>query len=138
MLEVEIQGTLPEVNEDFTEAMEKIRELMYESVRRNFFEGGRPAWMPRKKSYPWPILRKSAGGMFDSIQRESAKAYAEVWVPDSIRYARYHQDGTSKMVARPFMMFQDEDYDEILKIVAENLFTSVSLTGPSSTIGAKK
>jgi phage gpG-like protein len=118
--------------------MEEIRELMYKSVRENFLAGGRPAWPARLKSYPWPILRKSAGGMFDQIQRDSASNYAEVWMPDSVRYAKYHQDGTRKMQRRSFMMFQDEDYDDILKIFADSLFTTVSLTGPTSSIGDSK
>lgn len=37
-----------------------IGEIYRQSVHQNFIMGGRPTkWAKRKKSYPWPILRKS-------------------------------------------------------------------------------
>jgi phage gpG-like protein len=134
MINVEITGSLPVINTDFTNAMIDIRELMYASVMQNFTSGGRPTWAARTKSYPWPILRKT-DKMYNAIGRESGSNYAEVSIPNSINYAKYHQDGTRKMPMRMFMMFQPQDYDDILKIFGNALFT---ITGPTSSIGDTK
>jgi len=132
MISTSVTGTLPEINTDFSEAMKEIRELMYKSVMQNFASSGRPSWPPRTKSYPWPMLRKS-DTMYNAITRESDMTSATVFVPDSIRYAVYVHSGTRKMPPRPFMMFQDEDYEAILNILAKHLYKgSISLTGPTS------
>ena len=131
MINTTVTGTLPEINTDFSEAMKEIRELMYKSVMQNFASSGRPSWPARTKPYPWPMLRKS-DTMYNAITRESDLTSATVFVPDSIRYAVYVHSGTRKMPPRPFMMFQDEDYEAILNILAKHLYKSISLTGPTS------
>ncbi len=41
-------------------AWDKIGKLAQDSIQKNFDVGGRPVkWTPRKKSVPWPILKKS-------------------------------------------------------------------------------
>jgi len=134
MINTTVTGTLPEINTDFSEAMKEIRELMYKSVMQNFASSGRPSWPARTKSYPWPMLRKS-DAMYNAITRESDLTSATVFVPDSIRYAVYVHSGvpSRNLPPRPFMMFQDEDYEPILNILAKHLYKgSIALTGPTS------
>lgn len=106
-----------------------IKQVIIPSIRRNFAAGGRPEWQELsaqtisdriRQGYPvWPPLTKTGSlkkkaTVFAnwSITKDSA-----IMNEPKIKYAKYHQAGTSKMPQRPFAMIQDEDEDDV-----ENVF----------------
>lgn len=57
-------------------------------------------WGRRKKSYPWAPLQKT-GRMRSNTKSKKGNNFVEISNPTS--YAKYHQFGTKKMVARPIV-----------------------------------
>jgi phage gpG-like protein len=106
--------------------LDDIGKMMLDSVHQNFFEGGRPdAWAPRKQNQSWPILIKT-GDMYNSVDFETERSVEESVVTVGLLKAGYaadyytfHEDGTSNMEARPFLLIQDEDEDMILSLIHE-------------------
>lgn len=110
--------------DDFDEPLTAALELVIiPSIAKNFEVGGRPKWAKLSTSWalrriPGPILIQT-GAMFQSTQ-----AVANWTVSDdsvqldglNIKYAPFHQYGTRKMPARPFVMYQPEDVEEIVQI----------------------
>lgn len=107
---------------------------MAPSIERNFEAGGRPReWKPLdpetirqrvEQGYgTGPILvrtgrlKRSAS----AIRRWNvSRGVAETTeFPPSVFYAPFHQFGTRYMPARPFMMIQEEDAEEIEEIFFE-------------------
>lgn len=112
-------------------AMKVIGETALESIQRNFEEGGRPRkWkdlapstkIARARRGKWPgkilMVSGAGGGLFGSI---SYNAYSDkvVMVANKIYAAIHHFGGMAgrgkkvKIPARPFMMIQDEDWQEM-------------------------
>lgn len=145
MIEISMTGTLPTFDESALEqTMEDIADVMFRSVHRNFdLEGG-------SKQGPWPPLKYSrqetplvlSGRMRNSIYKQNDKYSAEVGVPDSIEYAGIHNfggtinhPGTSngfgrgikipphsiRIPQREFILFQDEDVQDILNMIGNDL-----------------
>lgn len=102
-----------------------IKQVIIPSIRKNFEAGGRPEWQElsaqtisdriRQGYGIWPPLTKTGAlkkkaTVFAnwSIDRTSA-----IMKEPKIRYAKYHQSGTSKMPQRAFAMIQDEDEDDV-------------------------
>lgn len=102
-----------------------VRQVIIPSIRKNFESGGRPEWQQlaastiatriRQGYGIWPPLTKT------SNLKKKATAVG-IWTIDRdsatmgeprIKYARYHQSGTSKMSQRAFAMIQDEDEEDI-------------------------
>lgn len=104
--------------EHLDDAMNEIGQLMVDSVRANFEAGGRPeAWEPRLVDVPWPILRKT-GNLYNSIHYS---VYGDnVDIDDDTEYGRYHDQGTSRLPARPFLLIQDEDEQRIMDLIAQH------------------
>lgn len=103
--------------------MEEAKELALESIRQNIDEGGRPdPFEPRvhsKYDDGHPLLRKT-DAMYRGIR--ASVGHNQVEITDDVDYAEYIDQGTSRMVARPFMDVIDEDLDRIEEILARNLF----------------
>jgi phage gpG-like protein len=111
-----------------------VREVVIPSIEDNFIAEGRPAWEPLSESrsrqkqqqgYPDQIL--VATGLLERIATQmsiwsfdggygSGEAQASVDNLGSADYGFYHQDGTFKMPPRPFLVFQDEDEDEVVQV----------------------
>lgn len=102
-----------------------IRQIIIPSIRKNFESGGRPEWQQlaastiskriREGYGIWPPLTKT------SALKKKATAFG-IWTIDRdsatmqeprIKYAKYHQSGTRRMVQRAFAMIQDEDEDDV-------------------------
>jgi phage gpG-like protein len=110
---------------DFREPLKASLELVImPSIATNFQTGGRPKWKPLSESWrlkrtPGPILVQT-GAMFEATQSITN------WDVDhnsitmtgvaSAPYAGYHQAGTRRMPARPFVMYQPEDVENIVQI----------------------
>jgi len=98
-------------------------KILSESASKTWNAGGRPKWIDRKKSYPWPILEKTGrlrrsmeamtegGGAVLRMSMSSGDAWMEKGT--SVYYGQHHQFGTSKMVARPFVQLHEEDVEAI-------------------------
>lgn len=108
---------------------QSVKKVIIPSIRENFESGGRPDWDQLAASTItkrisegygiWPPLTKTGA------LKKKATAYG-IWLitKDSatmgepkIKYAGFHQRGTTKMPQRAFAMIQDEDEDNV-----ENIF----------------
>ena len=99
--------------------LSEIAELLLASVQRNFDEEGRPdRWEPRvEPTGSWPLLNKT-GNLISSLGTDINGD--TVSVTNSAPYAGYLNEGTGKMVERPFMMIQEEDMDAIEELLARH------------------
>lgn len=107
--------------------VKSIREVVIPSIRANFAAEGRPAWRPLapatvidRKGASGPILDRTGKLLKVATQfniwtytRESATITG---IDSRVKYGKYHQGGTRKMPARPFIVLQDEDEEEIERI----------------------
>ncbi len=130
--------------EDMTPVMKKIGRKIVTSVQENFnregrysrkgsWRGGSKRWEPlaestikqRKRQGYWPgkILTR-LGGLKGSIISHAGKDH--VVVGTNVIYAAIHQFGgkagrghRAKIPARPFLVVQDEDLEEIREEIAD-------------------
>jgi phage gpG-like protein len=106
---------------DFRTPLElALEDVIMPSIEKNFALGGRPPWPPlaastvvnRGGSYR-PILFRT-GKLFNSVMNRANWNLTSTFVTlagisNKVFYARYHQFGTAKMPARPYVEFQLED-----------------------------
>ena len=119
MIQFTGSGELPDIPEDLSPVMKQVSELMLDSVRLNFYAGGRPeAWDALKSGYPSFLFQ--TGALLRSIQSGFGPDSAEVGT--NTFYAPFLQFGTSKMSERPFLLFQPDDVEQILLMVDKFLF----------------
>lgn len=110
---------------DFSEPLAAALELVIlPSIKKNFEVGGRPSWQQLSMPYriyrlPKPILIQS-GALLKATQAignwRVGLNSVELTGIDSVPYAAYHQGGTRRMPARPYVMYQPEDIDQITQI----------------------
>lgn len=111
--------------DDFQEPLQASLELVIlPSIAKNFEVGGRPKWAPL--SYPYVVNRRPAPILVQTGALFQATQSMQNWDvgPNSItmngiasvKYAAYHQTGTRKMPARPYVMIQPEDVSAIVQI----------------------
>jgi phage gpG-like protein len=152
MLNIELTGTLPKLNNNLEPAMEKIADVMFRSVQENFLAGGRPnQWAPLQPLGEQSHLYQS-GRMFENIQLKWDATSAMVYLDTArVPYAAIHNfggvikhPGSDKFQAfeymggmvfthgtkahninipqRMFMLFQEEDKTKILEILSSAIF----------------
>jgi phage gpG-like protein len=94
MIDIQITGTLPKLNDNLEPAMEKIADIMFRSVQQNFLAGGRPnQWAPLQPFGESSHLMKS-GKMFENIQLRWDSTSATVYLDSSrVPYAAIHNFG---------------------------------------------
>lgn len=111
----------------FGRALRDSAVYMKSSVIRNFEVGGRPPWAPLalstlkwklKKGYSTKPLILT-GRLRASINISYSET--EALVASGVTYGVFHQVGTSKIPARPFLVFQPEDVDAITRIFSKVL-----------------
>ena len=137
------------MTDDLTDVFAECEQLMLQSVRQNFFAGGRPnTWAPLKKTGEPSHLYKS-GKLVEQIGSHHGADFAEVYVSD-VPYAAIqnfggtiHHPGSTKfqafqigdkwvythgtqpheidIPARPFMLFQDEDVVRVQTLFAQDI-----------------
>lgn len=134
-------GTMIRQMEHTRPAMQVIGEIALSSIQQNFEEGGRPSrWQPladatieeRTKKGKWPgtILVRSgaAGGLLGAIYYEALDDRTVLYA-NKVYAAIHHFGGEAgrgrkvKIPARPYMMIQDEDWDEMLDALQNHVFT---------------
>lgn len=111
MIDVEVSGTLPEVNTDFTEILGEIGDYMFDSVRLNFIAGGRPnTWQPLVSGTPSHLI--DTGMLFKSLQMTSDGFSATVFVDtNEIPYAAIHNfGGVINVAGRQKVSFEQRRY----------------------------
>ena len=95
---------------DLKPALKDISIYMKKEVMTNFKKQGRPSWKPLSPAYAVYKARKAGGGkpvlefhgkLKQSINAKSDSNKAET--KTGVKYGVYHQTGTKKMPARPFM-----------------------------------
>lgn len=99
----------------------KIADLMLKSHNKNFQQQGSrfgSKWANRKKSYPWPILKKT-GKLSKSFK--SSYDSQSATVENTATYAKWHQSGTRKMTARPIAGWDTSDLNEIVRTIRKDL-----------------
>lgn len=120
-------------------------QYMLGSIQRNFDSEGRPrkwkplspatlmTWVRKRKTWVGKRGLTAAGRralagrkiLTDTGRlRNSINYRAEVnrlIIGTNVSYAPYHQFGTKKMPARPFLLFQNEDIVEIRRMIADYL-----------------
>jgi phage gpG-like protein len=94
MIDIKMVGSLGVVS-NLEETMETVAELMYQSVRQNFVEGGRPArWLPLKQN---PFGRTDAFHPPDKFVNNLEKSFtggtATVYMGGNLPYARIQNFG---------------------------------------------
>jgi phage gpG-like protein len=110
---------------DYTEALEAIRDDLYQSVFQEFAQArgpdGRP-WKPLEDSFRRPLLGR-AGRMIARVLRAHRdarieKARLSVQVPSEV--AAFHNFGKQKRPEREFLGFGQADLEKAAAIVAES------------------
>lgn len=88
-------------------------ELM-KSFQLNFEESGAlfGGWLPRKKSYPWPLLRKT-GHLQHSFYSDVTST--QLTLGNRASYFKYHQRGTSRLPKRVMLMIDAARQNFIIK-----------------------
>lgn len=113
---------------DLTPAMKRGGLVMLSSINQNFARGGRPvAWRPLKdatlktklkKGYgPYPLIR--TGNLRKSISAQPGPE--SLIIGTSIIYGRTHQQGRGAIPARPYLLFQKSDIQQIQKLILRYL-----------------
>lgn len=115
---------------DFNPLLKMFQVLMIRSFDLNFRLEGRPTkWAPLKKA---TIKRKKSTGILkdtgrlrlstmsvmstDNVTKFSSDSLV---MGSTVPYARYLQEGTKHMPARPFIVIQEEDASEMERLTAK-------------------
>lgn len=112
---------------DFMAPLTKGGNVMLRSIDMNFKTAGRPKpWKRLAKSTilfkfkhgysPLPLTR--TGALRRSVVFRASKDSLKIGT--AIPYAPHHQFGTSRMPARPFLVFQKEDVQKIERLILEH------------------
>lgn len=110
------------------DVLEKVREGIAENFDQARSPDGKP-WAPRKGAYPWPILVKT-GEMKASMCDAGGNGYVIVedtalTVGSQDEKYRFHEDGTSRMAARPSAGLTDQREEELGEIIADGILDKV-------------
>lgn len=89
------------------------------------------AWPPRKSGGDWPLLIKT-GEMFASVVEEGPGGSVEVTdsgltLATDVDYAIFHENGTSRMAARPFMGLGQEALSELDEALADAILDELGV-----------
>jgi phage gpG-like protein len=152
MIEIKIEGEIPELNTNLEPAMAKIQDIMLKSVQMNISMGGRPNPFAVKHPNETPLV--GSGKMYAGIKGTHTDVSAMVYMDDSVRSSDgffypaalhyganvppvegklmvFEYDGGTvftmkrkgfKLGPFPFMIFQEQDKADILKIVSVAIF----------------
>ena len=112
---------------DLSPALKRGQLVMFDSVDKNFQQSGRPAWSPLR---PATVKRKMqlgyslkalirTGRLKSSIAGEVTRNSLRIGT--AVFYGKFHQLGTKKMAARPFLFFQRQDIADITALVMRHL-----------------
>jgi phage gpG-like protein len=141
---VTMKVTVEKRNSDpaaMAKALDKVMLLMLEGNEQTFRSEG-PGWKPlsqstidkrRKGNSPFGIKILQDSGFLKGSMTAVSHPKGHRWtnkkdrveVGTSVKYGKYHQEGTKKMVARPFATFPSETRSKIRKVIAEGFLKSL-------------
>lgn len=150
MIQLEVKWTPPKL---YDIPYEQIAHRLLRSIQINIMVGGRPAWAPLKSGSETALV--ATGRMFRSITEQWGPGFAEAGIDSPEVYMQAQQYGARippvegklmvfniggnviftyrrkgfDLPARPFVMFQDQDVDWILRVIPQAI-----LEGPSNII----
>ena len=130
-IEIDVTGLQRKVNaivhglQAPRDLMDNLSETLFNEVKKNFAAQGRPPWAAlkpatlasKKKRGVQSGIGKDRGVLFKSIHPSSSGNTATVGTANP--YAGFFNDGTSKMVARQFMVLPDEGRLALADAVAD-------------------
>lgn len=90
MIDIQIVGKFPTLQNDFSQFTPKAAEIMLEGVMHNFEVGGQPTWKAKKDGSP-SFLGGKSGSIARALQKFFGKDFAGVKI--SLPYARIHDSG---------------------------------------------
>lgn len=107
-----------------TEPLEEIASFYRDDIKNNFEQERSPDGTPWAQLAPATVKQKRTSyilretlALFNSVR--VVVQSLEVRVLVDAFYAVFHQEGTSKMAARPFVGVSDRHFDKIEKIVID-------------------
>ena len=89
MLDIQITGTLPQVNTDLSSFFKQAEEIMLASVQLNLLSGGRPPFNVRSESVDHTPLNAS-GKMYRGVMGKSDAMSATVYMDSSVVSKKGH------------------------------------------------
>jgi phage gpG-like protein len=107
---------------------EAIQKVVAPSFRQNFDVGGRPAW---EELTPQTVARGGSKPLVRTGLLQTVAGQLNIWTIDGIegmayvddlpraQYGEFHQEGTSRMPARPWAVFQDQDIEDINELFGD-------------------
>ena len=94
-----------------------IRGVLIPRIRETFLSEGGGRWASRKDdTLTHPLLRKS-GTLYSSLVRPGVRGNINIQTPHSLEYgtdiphADFHEFGTSRVQARPYLLYAVENID---------------------------
>jgi phage gpG-like protein len=158
MIDIQITGTLPKINADLSGAMQRAEEIMLASVQLNLMMGGRPPFNVKNKINSTPLTGSGRmyKGVQSTHDNTSATVYMDDSVRSSkgFFYPKSLNDGATvppvdgklmvfeidghtiftykrkgfKLGPFPFMIFQSQDKERILKEYGDSIFSTHPVT----------
>jgi phage gpG-like protein len=154
LLNIELTGTLPKVNENLEPAMASIQDIMLQSVQMNIMMGGRPNPFAVKNPNETPLV--GSGRMYAGIQGMHDGRSATVYMDPSVRSSKgffypaalnfgaevppvegklmvFEFEGKTIFTYSrkgfhlgpfAFMIFQEQDKTAILQVLSNAIFTT--------------
>jgi len=116
---------VPKVNENWWGSSKReLLQIVEEYNRENWSSQTDPStgngWAPRKSGGGWPLLNKT-GQMFGSTSFGTAGTMiftAKV----GVNYGGFHQEGTSKMVERPWLGIGPQITPRMADVISKHIF----------------
>jgi len=101
----------------------KIVKLLMESIQTNFADEGRPKWIKsRLAQLENRLTLTRTGRLRNSFTSTWNKDVLEI--STKVFYGKFHQYGTKRLPARPFLMIQPEDVIKIKQIILTNIVSN--------------
>lgn len=120
-------------NEPIQEGMDEVRKLAHQSVRDAFTSSASPAgedWPPRKHVGDGHPLLIDTGRLLQSSVGTGEGRVLEVTgrefnIGSNVKYASYHQHGTSKLPKRPYMGMSEKHQADGEEVIADAVMEKV-------------
>lgn len=128
---IKFKLTVPQVNTNWWDpSKNKIASILLEENRTDWAAERDPdtgsKWAPRKQpTGQWPILRRT-GAMQDRTRIKPAGV--GIFKAATVSYGPFHQYGTSRMVARPWLGVPDRSLPRAAEVIAKSIFRGRSRT----------
>lgn len=128
---IKFKLTVPTVNTNWWESSKnELARILQEDNQKDWASERDPStgskWAPRKQpTGNWPILRRT-GAMQDRTRIKPAER--GIFKAATVSYGPYHQFGTGRMVARPWLGVPDRSLPRAAEVIGKNIFRGRSRT----------